>query len=256
MAMSVVYSNFGGMLVAETRGAEKRQYVSDPQGSLAAELDENQEVTYAATYWPFGEVATETGTKLSDWGYIGLLGYLKDLLNLLYVRARHLLPHKGRWLTVDPLWPLEPPYQYSDDPIAESDAMGLMSGPTCDNQLAFCLAQADQRYRSCLIKAVALCALATAMLITCVLLCFGNPVCIVMGCGVLRQAWYLACLVLPFACVMDRKAEYCECLSNYHKCKCLPGMFDLAGCITDCPGVTSFQEYLDCIGKRGVPSLT
>ena len=134
--MSVVYSNFGGMLVAETRGAEKRQYVSDPQGSLAAELDENQEVTYAATYWPFGEVATETGTKLSDWGYIGLLGYLTDLASLLYVRARHYLTQKARWLTVDPLWPRQSAYLYAlSRPISLRDPSGMITFDGCPYEI-------------------------------------------------------------------------------------------------------------------------
>jgi hypothetical protein len=34
MAMSAVYTNFGGMLVHEDRGGVEREYVSDP-GSLS-----------------------------------------------------------------------------------------------------------------------------------------------------------------------------------------------------------------------------
>lgn len=105
MAMSAVYTNFGGMLVCEERGGVERQYVSDSLGSLIAEIDENQNVTYTADYWPYGEVRTSTGTRRSNWGFVGLLGYYTDFLSLLYVRARHYLTQKARWLTVDSLWP-------------------------------------------------------------------------------------------------------------------------------------------------------
>lgn len=103
--MSAVYTNFGGMLVCEERGGVERQYVSDSLGSLIAEIDENQNVTYTADYWPYGEVRTSTGTRRSNWGFVGLLGYYTDFLSLLYVRARHYLTQKARWLTVDSLWP-------------------------------------------------------------------------------------------------------------------------------------------------------
>ena len=45
MAASVVYTNFGGMLMAETRGGVEREYVPDTLGSLIAEIDSNQVVT-------------------------------------------------------------------------------------------------------------------------------------------------------------------------------------------------------------------
>ena len=126
MAMSVVYTTIDGVLVHEDRGGVERQYVGDPLGSLVGELDENQNLTYTAEYWPYGEVKTESGTKQSEWGYVGLLGYLKDLATLLYVRARHYMPHKARWLTVDPLWPSESPYAYGrENPNFHSDPTGL-----------------------------------------------------------------------------------------------------------------------------------
>ena len=125
MAMSVVYTTFGGMLVHENRGGTERQYISDPLGSLVGELDSTQAVTYTAEYWPYGEIQTETGTNTSNWSFVGLLGYLKDLASLLYVRARHYLPQKARWLTVDPLWPGESSYAYSlNAPIYNVDIDG------------------------------------------------------------------------------------------------------------------------------------
>jgi hypothetical protein len=103
MAMSAVYTNFGGMLVHENRGGTERQYVTDPLGSLVGELDSTQATTYTAEYWPYGEIQTETGTNTSNWSFVGLLGYLKDFTSLLYVRARHYLTQRASWLTVDPV---------------------------------------------------------------------------------------------------------------------------------------------------------
>jgi len=127
MAMSVVYTTIDGVLVHEDRGGVERQYVGDPLGSLVGELDENQNLTYTAEYWPYGEVRTESGNKQSEWGYVGLLGYLKDLAALLYVRARHYVPQKARWLTVDPLWPDEMAYLYgANSPAWIVDPSGLL----------------------------------------------------------------------------------------------------------------------------------
>ncbi len=113
MAMSAVYTNFGGRMVHEKRGGASRRYASDPLGSLAAVLqEETLGPVYAAEYWPYGEIQTEFGANPSPWGFVGLLGYYKDLASLLYVRARHYLTDKGRWLTVDPLWPNEQAYGY------------------------------------------------------------------------------------------------------------------------------------------------
>ena len=127
MAMSVVYTTFGGMLIHENRGGTERQYISDPLGSLVGELDSTQAVTYTAEYWPYGEIQTETGTNTSNWSFVGLLGYLKDLASLLYVRARHYLTQKARWLTVDPLWPNEGAYMYvSGLPASAGDPTGML----------------------------------------------------------------------------------------------------------------------------------
>lgn len=129
MAMSVVYTNFGGMLVHEDRGGTERQYVSDTLGSLIGELNSTQAITYTAEYWPYGEVQTETGTNTSPWNFVGLLGYLRDLATLLYVRARHYLNANAMWLTADPLWPVTRAYSYTKmSPIAYTDSSGLWQG--------------------------------------------------------------------------------------------------------------------------------
>ena len=130
MAMSVVYTTFDGMLVHEDRGGVERQYVRDPLGNLIGELDQGQEQTYSADYWPYGEAHTVVGFQTSDWGFVGLLGYLRDLVHLFYVRARYYLSDQGRWLTADSVWPYQPPYSYANaDPISLVDRTGLWCWP-------------------------------------------------------------------------------------------------------------------------------
>jgi len=51
-----VYTRIDGVLVHGDQGGVERQYVGDPLGSLVGELDENQNLTYPAEYWPYGEV--------------------------------------------------------------------------------------------------------------------------------------------------------------------------------------------------------
>jgi len=131
MAMSVTYTNFGGMLVHENRGGTESQYVPDSLGSLVGSLDTGQSFTYKAEYWPYGELQSETGTNTSSWSFVGLLGYFRDRDTLSYIRARHYLPGLARWLTVDPAWPSQLAYQYVFDcPIIIGDYSGKGIGQT------------------------------------------------------------------------------------------------------------------------------
>lgn len=53
-----------------------------------------------------------TGTTATPFTFVGTLGYYKDVAGRLYVRARTYLANLARWLTVDPLWPWLPAYDY------------------------------------------------------------------------------------------------------------------------------------------------
>jgi RHS repeat-associated protein len=126
MAMSVVYGNFLGGIVTETRGGVERDYVPDPLGSTAHLVDATGTLTDSFEYWPYGEVRTRTGTTPTPFGYVGTLGYYTDQLGRLYVRARHYLTLVARWLTVDPLWPRFQAYEYAEgDPGRWVDPDGL-----------------------------------------------------------------------------------------------------------------------------------
>lgn len=60
---------------------------------------------------------------------MGTLGYFKDELTRLYVRARYLRVDLGQWMTVDPLWPVESAFGYArSEPVGVSDQGGLQSG--------------------------------------------------------------------------------------------------------------------------------
>ena len=61
-------------------------------------------VTDEVTYTAFGETVSKTGSTVNPWGYKGAMGYYTNGgTEDLYVRARHLAPRLGRWLSTDPL---------------------------------------------------------------------------------------------------------------------------------------------------------
>jgi len=125
MPMSVVYATVNGRLVEENRGGVVTRYLPDTLGNVIKTADVNGKITSETTYWPFGEVRTQTGKNPSPWGFCGVWGYLQDTAARLYVRARCLRADLGRWMTVDPLWPGEPAYGYgSSRPLDSIDYSG------------------------------------------------------------------------------------------------------------------------------------
>jgi RHS repeat-associated protein len=126
MAMSVTYVTVHGRLREETRGGVTTRYLGDTLGSVIKTTDTSGNVTSTTTYWPFGEVRTQTGTNPSPWGFCGVWGYLTDAVSRMYVRARHYRADTSRWLTVDPIWPTEPAYVYCrTSPATYIDPSGL-----------------------------------------------------------------------------------------------------------------------------------
>jgi RHS repeat-associated protein len=127
MPMSVVYATVNGRLVQENRGGVVTRYVPDTLGSVIQTRDAAGNQSSSTTYWPFGEVRTQTGNNPSPWGFCGIWGYFKDAASRLYVRARTLRPDLSRWMTVDPLWPREKAYTYCyANPYAYIDPSGLI----------------------------------------------------------------------------------------------------------------------------------
>ncbi len=127
MAASVLYTNFGGMLVHEDRGGVHRTYAHDEMGNTSYLLDANG-ITDSYEYTPYGTMRSHTGSSVTPFTFIGALGYFSTGLSHLtqYVRARWYLAKSGNWGSVDPLWPGEPAYGYvTGNPAMWSDASGL-----------------------------------------------------------------------------------------------------------------------------------
>ena len=130
MAMSVVYATVNGRLVQENRGGAVTRYIADTLGSVIQTRDASGNQSSSTTYWPFGEVRTQTGTNPSPWGFCGIWGYFKDAASRFYVRLRTLRADLSRWVTVDPLWPGEPAYHYALNlPVQFNDPFGLQVMP-------------------------------------------------------------------------------------------------------------------------------
>jgi len=128
MALTVVYSNAFGGVVAENRGGTVSTYVRDTLGSTIGLMNSSGTLTDRWEYWPYGEVVSRTGTNATPFTFLGVIGYFQDVLaKLFYVRARHLRVDLARWLTVDPLWPRQPAYVYATaQPMVKTDPSGLI----------------------------------------------------------------------------------------------------------------------------------
>jgi len=103
MPTTTRYTVIDGEILSENRAGVKRDYVPDPLGSTLALLDNTQTQTDTFSYYPYGEVASRTGTTATPFQYIGTLGYYQDNSGRTYVRARHLRTAHGRWITEDPI---------------------------------------------------------------------------------------------------------------------------------------------------------
>lgn len=119
------YTVATGMLLAEKRGVTRKCCRTDALGCTVSLYDNSQAKTDTFTYWPYGEdrvVSNPTGTKYE---FVG--GYQCRTQNDggIYMRARVEEPRDGRFITVDPLWPNQPAFQYGlDSPQVNIDPFG------------------------------------------------------------------------------------------------------------------------------------
>jgi len=102
-ASTVLYVVQDGEILAEKRPSARKWYVPDPLGSVSKVLDASLNVTDTFEYWPYGEERVRTGSTPTPFRYVGALGYYRDAVGRLYVRARVLRPDYGCWLTEDPM---------------------------------------------------------------------------------------------------------------------------------------------------------
>jgi RHS repeat-associated protein len=81
-------------------------YHTDPAGTPLAMTDTNGTVVWRADYKPFGEEHTVTQTPENDMRFIGKE---KDKeTGLYYFGARYMRPEIGRFITTDPVGPVDP----------------------------------------------------------------------------------------------------------------------------------------------------
>lgn len=127
MATVATFTTIHGRLIHQVKDGNATKFISDTLGSVIAEYDVNGGgISYAAEYWPYGEVRSESGTSDTSFGFVGVLGYMKDFDDRLYVRARYLRTRLARWQTVDPLWPRELAYSYvGGEAVRYVDPSGL-----------------------------------------------------------------------------------------------------------------------------------
>jgi len=115
-------------ILSEKRGVSRYRFVPDPLGSVRALLGTSGSITATRDYWPYGEVAAESG-GMTAIQYVGALGYFTDATGRIYVRARHYRPDLGRWVTVDLVPPGEDEsslYEYAGGtPFVAVDPSGL-----------------------------------------------------------------------------------------------------------------------------------
>jgi len=116
------------LLVSQTCIAENvTYYVTNAQGTVVAQMDTNANVTYTATYRPYGR--QQQGVPQAGPGYTG---HVNDPgTGLVYMQARYYDPSIGRFLSVDPVTPAAANlynfnrYDYAiDNPIINVDPDG------------------------------------------------------------------------------------------------------------------------------------
>jgi RHS repeat-associated protein len=167
MPMAVRYTTVDGQVLCENRGGVKTLFMPDTLGNVieTRNMDTGAQ-TSSTTYWPYGEVRTQTGTNPSPFGFCGVWGYYTQAGQPTYVRARYYRPNLGRWQTVDPLWPWQKAYAYvngkpvkkkdfygaspyyNDEPIHEPDDIDC-SGPIEDDCWASCSNEYKDDLRDC-----------------------------------------------------------------------------------------------------------
>lgn len=78
-------------------------YVPDFQGTTLQLANISQAVTDTLLCDAWGREIASTGTTVNPFKPFGQWGYVRDTSSRIYVRARHLDPGNGRWISRDPI---------------------------------------------------------------------------------------------------------------------------------------------------------
>lgn len=103
MPMTVCYTVVNGQVMSENRGGVERDYIPDALGNTIALMDNTGTKTDTFTYFPFGKVASRTGTTATPFQWNGGSGYFQDSGSRAYVRARTMYTNLARWSKQDPI---------------------------------------------------------------------------------------------------------------------------------------------------------
>ena len=111
-------------------------YHNDQLGTPQILTDHNQEVSWAASYTPFGKAALTTAVVENNLRFAGQ--YFDSETKLHYNWHRYYDPSTGRYTTSDPLGLYDGPNTYGygqQNPLGYADPTGLVSNP--NNELSF-----------------------------------------------------------------------------------------------------------------------
>lgn len=117
------YTMSGEIIGEQATGGARVRYMPDALGSIT--LANDGATNNSTTYTPCGFGSLPLNTSL---GWVGIWAYMPTSLSQMshYVRARHYDNLRGRWSTVDPIWPTTPPYTYVlGNPTTLMDPTGL-----------------------------------------------------------------------------------------------------------------------------------
>jgi RHS repeat-associated protein len=129
------YIHGNGLLYAvEASDDTSHHYHYDAIGSTLALTNDDEAVTDAYAYGPYGEAAGAFGSTPNRFHYIGQFGVMKEDNSLLFMRARFYDPVSKRFIGKDPISGniMEPqnlnPYTYvSSNPVIWNDPLGLFN---------------------------------------------------------------------------------------------------------------------------------
>src|SRR4028119_1135297 len=78
-------------------------YGFDPMGNTRLLASSAGAVTDTYSYKAFGEELSSSGSTSNPYRFGGEVGYYRDKVERVYVRARHYAPQTARWLSRDPI---------------------------------------------------------------------------------------------------------------------------------------------------------
>jgi len=124
-------------LTSQNRSGVSSFYLYDSQGSVRNLVNAAGAITDTYLTTAFGvELLTGSGT-VNPFRYVGLLGYYRDMPELMQVRARWLAAVLARWLSragFEQVKAGEHPYGYANNnPIMNTDPSGLQPGKNPPN---------------------------------------------------------------------------------------------------------------------------